>query len=1002
MSSDSVLQSETVVIDGVAQAGKKNIPACDICYITATSFRHLKQHFEGRKHKQKLKKWKDRSSKKLTEKKSEPVQNIQTDFSSNEFSHSGVRNERLNAEGDRYFSRSEMDRSFDQNHLPYYDREFRFNASSRSWREDRYTYYGPNYQINDNFKQSANKNTYRDNWLENSNNCSKWNYASRYSDDYDTRNAEVKHYHSKNILNKPYEKRSRFHKTYSPVPEPSSSKSMNNEDIYTSENIFHSNVNIESPQNSSLYGVQKNNKYEDKSCRNSSDVSISGDSNEQKNKKKLSKSSEIASNSSAVCKPSINLDVIEEMPLTLRSVLKAKRLSTDAEHINLSPSTSGASKEIGSDRSNEKRPIISENMPDRIARLINPSNQKDKAAVSHLITELSKTKKKLNLSRLKLQSSDMGNEKDKESNEMMHEITGSSVDVPRSEEESLSPNFPAENGHPLERNNIFEAYERQPECSSQNLKQSDSNNINTTDFLLEKSPQVIESISKKKKSIRISTSPKFSKQEKKPAFEECSADVRDAAAVVNGNTYDGSKANKRKKTSTSRASKKHRCSSAECLEACINDAINQSCNSNVVETDNSSQVTESQGVTNSATVNCEIFVKNEPPDPDIWDSGNIYAEAVDNAGEASRNVFDHSLPPVESMMNMFAAGMVKVEKDNDFSDPVIDTIKEMDPQEFSKFFSDKIHSTTTILESSKPQDTPDESSISGSNIKSSSVHILNMNTDAASPAINDEFHLNKINQNSFLNTDSIATNVNVVDASTTANLRKTLESLSNGENIHSLTDLLSATNSRNEKKLLVTNEDLQPLSNEPPQLEVLVNKLTEITTFEEKVKNDLQEARQKIHEYQTLLETWRDKKRHLLEEEEKLRAKRNEIIKAMPKVLPKGTSESCMVQSKCGTSDHCLSSTVEADTIQKTGADLNNKNSSEIASLVLDTDEDSITQNDITDKDDEDICILSPTIVPDNTAIPVIDLEASPVKDANVETSTLDEYCLFHCFCFSQ
>ncbi|XP_035228166.1 uncharacterized protein LOC118200317 isoform X2 [Stegodyphus dumicola] len=639
MSSDSVFQSETVrkvIIDSVAQAEKK-------------------------------KKWKDRNSKKLTEKNSVPMQNIQTDFSSSAFSHSGVqnensdtshqiatcstrnehlnalletprhqktnvenevfgnsgsaysknkfytRNERLNAKRDRYFSRSEMEGSFDQNHLPYYDREFRFNTRSKSGRENQYTYYGPNYQIDDNFRQSS--NNYRDNWLENSNNCSKWKYGSRHSDDYDTRNTEVKHYHSKNILNKPYEKRSRFHKTYSPVAEPSSSKTMNNEDIYTSGNDFHSNANIEAPQNSSLYGVQKNNKYEDKSCRNSSGMLTSVDSNEHKNKKKLSKSSEIASTSSAVCKTSVNFDLIEEIPLTLRSFLKAKRLDTDAEHINLSPNTSGASKEIGSDRSNEKRPLISENMPDRIARLINPSNQKDKAVVSHLITELSKTKKKLNLSRLKLQSSVIGNEKDKESTEMMHEIIGSSVDVPCNEEESISPNVPAENGHLLERNNVSNAYERQPECSSQNSKQSDSNNISTADFLLEKSPQVSESISKKKKSIRISTSPKFSKLEKTRVFEECSTGVRDADVVVTENTYDGSKGNKRKKTSTNGASKKHRCSSAECLEACINDAINQSSNSKAVETDNSSQVTESQGVTNSASVNCEIFVKKEPPDP---------------------------------------------------------------------------------------------------------------------------------------------------------------------------------------------------------------------------------------------------------------------------------------------------------------------------------------------------------------------------------------------------
>ncbi|GFQ69807.1 u1-type domain-containing protein [Trichonephila clavata] len=234
-----------------------------------------------------------------------------------------------------------------------------------------------------------------------------------------------------------------------------------------------------------------------------------------------------------------------EKSLNQKVVRRVKLSSENGEEVSLETIVTKESfqKESENEKQLEKSKVLTENMTGkRISHWINPSNHKDKAEVRRLVTEFSKSKKKENLIKLKLQTdqndkaliqnSSLQNTPE-EISEQLHDLPVAS-EIPANESLESSSNIPLIN--------ILETKKRQRSKSLTDI---------STDSVQASSKNSKETAKKTKKPRRFSTKSSDSNYGKNESLTN----------------------SKRKDfVAQSYTSKRHKCSSAECLDQCI-DAV---------------------------------------------------------------------------------------------------------------------------------------------------------------------------------------------------------------------------------------------------------------------------------------------------------------------------------------------------------------------------------------------------------------------------------------------
>ncbi|GFU49366.1 u1-type domain-containing protein [Trichonephila clavipes] len=234
-------------------------------------------------------------------------------------------------------------------------------------------------------------------------------------------------------------------------------------------------------------------------------------------------------------KKSLNQKVVRRVNISLEK----------GEEVSLETNVTKESfqKEPENEKQLEKSKVLTENKErKRISHWINPSNHKDKAEVRRLVTEFSKSKKKENLIKLKLQTdqNDKALIKNNSLQNTPEEINDQLHVLPVASEVPLNVNL--ENSSNTPSIDILETKKRQ---RSKSLTDISSNSVQA-------SSKNSEGIAKQtKKPRRFSTKSSDSNYGKKES-------------LINSKRKD--------LVEQSYSSKKHKCSSAECLDKCI-DAV---------------------------------------------------------------------------------------------------------------------------------------------------------------------------------------------------------------------------------------------------------------------------------------------------------------------------------------------------------------------------------------------------------------------------------------------
>ncbi|GFQ69811.1 zinc finger protein 106 [Trichonephila clavata] len=198
---------------------------------------------------------------------------------------------------------------------------------------------------------------------------------------------------------------------------------------------------------------------------------------------------------------------------------------------------------------------------------------------------------------------------------------------------------------------------------------------------------------------------------------------------------------------------------------------------------------------------------------------------------------------------------------------------------------------------------------------------------------------------------------------------------------------------------LVVSDSCPVLDSDMPSLtgslKHILHELQNISTEEEKVKNNLQTADEKIQYYQTLLDEWRTKKIKFQSEEEILRNKRNTLVKSMNDlVTQEGMKISTESPRPLDASYNCEQPT--------TNVPKNNSNPNTTSFEKLPVEEDCFQSHKVTvrkEAEDNVICIDDEiSILPKpEDLFPVIDLEQSNSSNSNSEENSSTDSILENC-----
>ncbi|GFS29505.1 zinc finger protein 106 [Nephila pilipes] len=338
----------------------------------------------------------------------------------------------------------------------------------------------------------------------------------------------------------------------------------------------------------------------------------------------------------------------------------------------------------GNEKQPEKSKVLTENMTGkRIAHWINPSNHKDKAEVRRLVTEFSKSKKKENLIKLKLQT---------DQNDKALIQNSSLQNTPEKTNEGLL-SLPVAS-EIAEKGNLSNSIEIQP-CTDAPL----INSSKTKKRLRSKSLTDISSDSIQSSSGNFKNCNEIVKRTKTP--RRSSAKNSDSCFKV----YELSTDLKRKNSiEQSCTSKRHKCSSVDCFEQCIDSVVNSK--DTFVHLDVPKPM-ETAATTVQAIYSCypneneAVYIKKESVetsdiDDNILSSLNINELIQKQNEEIADSSVTATMSPVESLINLFATGNITVKRE--FDDPLIDAIRSIDPAVLNKVCDGQLTNTYSSQE----------------------------------------------------------------------------------------------------------------------------------------------------------------------------------------------------------------------------------------------------------------------------------------------------------------
>lgn len=193
---------------------------------------------------------------------------------------------------------------------------------------------------------------------------------------------------------------------------------------------------------------------------------------------------------------------------------------------------------------------------------------------------------------------------------------------------------------------------------------------------------------------------------------------------------------------------------------------------------------------------------------------------------------------VESLIQLFATGNVKVKEE--FNDPVMDAIRGMNADELINACSNQpILSTNAQVQNKTPVDSNKSSS-------------KNKPASETSPPDEDRVHLSPV---------IIGSTVVNEDPTPAAVTSSNISSNMTEPNNNSSTTNKSCKKAESVSENVNLSEDTKPKL--PSHLDKLISELQVISSQEEKVKQNLCEAKSKISEYSSLLEEWKNKKKEV-------------------------------------------------------------------------------------------------------------------------------------------
>ena len=213
---------------------------------------------------------------------------------------------------------------------------------------------------------------------------------------------------------------------------------------------------------------------------------------------------------------------------------------------------------------------------------------------------------------------------------------------------------------------------------------------------------------------------------------------------------------------------------------------------------------------------------------------------------------------METLIQLFASGNVKVKEE--FNDPVMEALKDISPDELINACSSN---SVNACEETAGEAT-NSANRRNSKDKSSSETSINTlhNKTCIDPVI--------------LGSSAIDDNASIISAVAKSNSTTTCVADDNASSsvVHH-TEPVPSTSSINDNSehcstsciksfdysLLNFNEINNTKVELPPYLNKLIKQLQDITSEEEKIKENLIEAKSKINKYASLLEEWREKKK---------------------------------------------------------------------------------------------------------------------------------------------
>ncbi|CAL1266778.1 unnamed protein product [Larinioides sclopetarius] len=637
MSSDPKLSKSKHDAQEISNSAESKEPAsekknlfCDLCKISVSSEKNLEVHENGKKHQKTLNKIKEKESRKSL-KTSNSSDKLTEKMDTND-NHSPIAPSDL-----QYSSSSESNR--DTSHRKKsHSRDYRNNYSKPISPSD--NYYSPNR---------------REPYYNNRNYDNRNHYRNRWSSNQPFRNDPNKRFHSFNHYNRYDQNYEYNHSQWMgdrnlPIFDNWADISNLEGSNFFSENIQSENIQPENiqPVECTNYETHSNNKNFDELKKSSTDEQISPSR----------RSVKVVVDKKTKRSPRIQIKVIPKTPTTPES----------------SPQLSDVQNQSGSEKQQEKSIVLSENMTGkRLAHWINPSNQKDQAEIRRLVTEFSKSKKKENLIKLKLHTDKVT--VNKHSNQSAVEETNNLSSLPTTPEipeSGSSAHLSSETVVDIFSNslavNSVESNERQRSNSFTEIPTSTNSPVMPLPSARNRSESLTLEENAKKPRRRYT---------KRTASNPCESPSR-----------------KRKESvELGSCSKKHKCSSAECLEKCIEsaianaDALIQAERTESVETTSLAENATNKDLTSQKE---SVYIKKEIFDE--MDSTEMTSLSLDELIQKQTDVIsscqdDASMTPVESLINLFATGNITIKKE--FDDPLIDAIRSIDPVLLNKVCEDQ-------------------------------------------------------------------------------------------------------------------------------------------------------------------------------------------------------------------------------------------------------------------------------------------------------------------------